>query len=123
MLSCKYWIYLCMSQVTLNSSVNFVIYCRFGDEFKRFISLKLKPTFVLLYFLQIFSFYLSFTFFSSTESSPTLFSQCWVSDLSFLTKSILMEILCYSHLPQKKYLNTLTLLFSLLLNSNIEENY
>ena len=58
-LNVELWILDEMSQVTLNSSVNFVIYCIFGDKFKRFISLKylvsMQPTFMLLYFLQIFS--------------------------------------------------------------------
>ena len=58
-LNVELWILDEMSQVTLNSSVNFVIYCIFGDKFKRFISLKylvsMQPTFMLFYFLQIFS--------------------------------------------------------------------
>ena len=126
MLSCEYW----MSQVTLNSSVNFVIYCIFGDKFKRFISLKylvsMQPTFMLFYFLQIFSLWQSLPFLH-LPFFHRIFTNLFLSMLGesfiFPDKIIFDGNFVLLAFTTKQYLNTLTLLFSLLLNSNIEENY
>ena len=77
------------TQVTLNSSVNFVIYCIFGDKFKRFwrpiLGYILSPSSIKCFLCfqkcpQILSSYFLFlTVSSPTESSPTFSSQCWVS--------------------------------------------
>ena len=67
-------------QVTLNSSVNFVIYCIFGDKFKRCECLSSFTDLLCKHFCFIFmTFLLLLTSFSLTESSPTSFSQCSVS--------------------------------------------
>ena len=79
-LNVELWILDEMSQVTLNSSVNFVIYCIFGDKFKRFwrpiLGQILSPSRTTLNSFLIFPF---LDCSSPTESSPTFSSQCWVS--------------------------------------------
>ena len=99
------------TQVTLNSSVNFVIYCIFGDKFKRFWRPILGKnhslssfdfnllTFVLLPHILSSSF-LVLTISSPTESSPTFSSQCWVSESPLpLTKTFFSTDLARSIRP------------------------